>query len=690
MNRKALFRIRADRAIDIEQAVAFCKARKHAFVITGLREAASVSALLADAKAPIVYEVPVNPNSPGWDLGPNPDILDDEINLPTELHSLTMAITGPEGAPHGELMTYAALARSAGLPYQKALASVTSDAARVLGVSARVGSIGAGRDADFLVLGGEPLEPGTSILRTYVNGRLKFDAARVSDDRLVVRAGRVWTGDHWIENGSVLVEKGRITAVGESTPIPPYTRIIDAGMDAVVTPGFIDARGHLGCEGDRSSAAADASIAKTVFYATPEFERVSRAGVTTVLTSPYRPGGNGARISAIHTAGDNREDLVVKDAAGLLLSLRGQEAEAAANRLRSALAAGQKYDEAWKKYEKELAEFKDKGAAKPEEKKEPEPKPDDAPKEKPPEDPVTGTWEGEISGGPLPEPQQFLAKMKLTGEEVVGSIETMFGGGETIGIRGTFRDKHLSLEIEVEIPIGKAMLELDVDRDDHITGFLDIAGRFRFDVEAHRTEKTVPEIKISRKKKKKGDGGPEAPKKDEALEPYRDLFAGRIAIVLDVDTRQVIEAILPIFAKEHKVPFVLLNADEGIKVAELISKAGAGVILKPKPIETVNRREVVQAVDLSRASLPVAFQSDAEDAARQLPLRATFAVERGMDATAALKALTGDAAKMMKCDDLVGYLKPGCRGDLLIFDGPPLAPASRLMRVLVDGKEVRR
>ena len=78
----------------------------------------------------------------------------------------------------------------------------------------------------------------------------------------------------------------------------------------------------------------------------------------------------------------------------------------------------------------------------------------------------------------------------------------------------------------------------------------------------------------------------------------------------------------------------------------------------------------------------------AEDGARGLPDRAAYDVRRGMDADAALRALTIDAARMMKCDDEIGLLAPGRRGDLLIFDGPPLEPGSRLLRVIVNGKEV--
>jgi imidazolonepropionase-like amidohydrolase len=86
----------------------------------------------------------------------------------------------------------------------------------------------------------------------------------------------------------------------------------------------------------------------------------------------------------------------------------------------------------------------------------------------------------------------------------------------------------------------------------------------------------------------------------------------------------------------------------------------------------------------------VAFQSDADDAARGLPLLALHAVERGLSADAALAALTVFPSRMYKLDDRVGSIFPGRDGDILIFDGHPFEAGSRLMHVIVNGREVRR
>jgi imidazolonepropionase-like amidohydrolase len=51
-----------------------------------------------------------------------------------------------------------------------ALRALTSDAAGMLAIDGRVGTLASGLDADVLLLDGPPLEPGTSILRAWVNG----------------------------------------------------------------------------------------------------------------------------------------------------------------------------------------------------------------------------------------------------------------------------------------------------------------------------------------------------------------------------------------------------------------------------------------------------------------------------------------------------------------------------------------
>ena len=58
-----------------------------------------------------------------------------------------------------------------GLPAERALRAVTLDAARLIGVADRVGSISPGRDADLVVWSGDPLDPTSSVEEVWVGGR---------------------------------------------------------------------------------------------------------------------------------------------------------------------------------------------------------------------------------------------------------------------------------------------------------------------------------------------------------------------------------------------------------------------------------------------------------------------------------------------------------------------------------------
>ncbi len=74
-----------------------------------------------------------------------------------------------EGA--AELGVMAARAVAQGLAPNAALKGLTSDAAKMLCIDDRVGTLEAGMDADILVLDGSPLEISSSVERVFVNGK---------------------------------------------------------------------------------------------------------------------------------------------------------------------------------------------------------------------------------------------------------------------------------------------------------------------------------------------------------------------------------------------------------------------------------------------------------------------------------------------------------------------------------------
>ena len=79
------------------------------------------------------------------------------------------------------LLRSAALTVRGGLPREKALAALTLTAARMLDLQDRVGSLDVGKDADFIVLSGDPFSVYTHVLETYVEGVRVFDRSNPQD-----------------------------------------------------------------------------------------------------------------------------------------------------------------------------------------------------------------------------------------------------------------------------------------------------------------------------------------------------------------------------------------------------------------------------------------------------------------------------------------------------------------------------
>jgi imidazolonepropionase-like amidohydrolase len=77
----------------------------------------------------------------------------------------------------------AALAVRAGMPREKALYGVTMANARILDLQDRVGSLELGKDADVLVLSGDPFSVYTKVLQTWVEGKKVFDRT-IPQDRI--------------------------------------------------------------------------------------------------------------------------------------------------------------------------------------------------------------------------------------------------------------------------------------------------------------------------------------------------------------------------------------------------------------------------------------------------------------------------------------------------------------------------
>lgn len=689
-------RIRADRAADLALAARVLAERKGVLVSGG--EVGAVADDLRRLNIPLIYEVDLPLRRPSGNIGVDPEALEPDVGLLSRLDSVTVALSAAAGQPLSQLRLLAMTAQRAGFSERRAIEGITRTAAEILGVADRVGSLAPGKDADIVVIAGDPLETTARVRRVYIRGEsvleppMEDSSARRADSPtgwtgpLVIRAGTIWVSpERRIANGSVLIEDGRIAAVGHRVPVPPFARIIDAGPEGVVTPGFIDALGHLGLRGDSGSLPPEARLSRIIGAADVPDLRVARAGVTTVSLTPYRsPATTGVQLCAVKTAGTTRDQRVVRDPAGVWFDVRTMDYDQAREELKNRLDAGRKYLETWKKYEKDLKEWEEKRKSGQANDATPATQEQTSKGE---EDPLTGTWQGTVSGAPLPSPQTGKIAVRLTGNTFEGRVVDPPVSIEH-KIVGTFDGKALTGRIEIDTGgQGYPEFEGTLDKPDHITGTIRFMS-FTVSVVGERIEKKPVEFKVTKTRTRGKDGRPLPPKVDEALEPLKALLEKKIPAVVAVSTHKQIETVVKLFVEDNQLLLTLAYAEEAEIHAAKLAEMKIGVILPPELIRTQRYLPYHQADVLSRRGVAVAFQSDAEDGARSLPSMAMYAVEHGMSADAALASLTTDAARMLGIDDRVGSLEPGRDGDVLIFDGPPLDPATRIRRVIIGGQEV--
>jgi imidazolonepropionase-like amidohydrolase len=90
--------------------------------------------------------------------------------------ALTTAFEGY--VPKTRVLRYeAAMAMVNGLGHDRALAGITLDAARILGIDDRFGSLEPGKVADLVLYDGDPFEHATHVTHTILDGRVIWDRA---------------------------------------------------------------------------------------------------------------------------------------------------------------------------------------------------------------------------------------------------------------------------------------------------------------------------------------------------------------------------------------------------------------------------------------------------------------------------------------------------------------------------------
>ena len=208
-----------------------------------------------------------------------------------------------------------------------------------------------------------------------------FVASGQNSDVLVLRGGRILTVSHAeIEEGMILIHKGKITKVGKEFRIPDKAKVFDA-KNSWILPGLIESHSTLGArsryEGSNADEVSDPNTAqlKIIDGVNPfnkNFKYTRMAGITSGMLTPGRQNVIGGQTAVVKFRGKTVSEMVLRDPAGLKFSLGegpkttyGSKGRLPSTRMgsayviRNALLGAEDYIHQWDNYAKNKEEDKD-------------------------------------------------------------------------------------------------------------------------------------------------------------------------------------------------------------------------------------------------------------------------------------------------------------------------------------------
>ena len=175
-------RIQANSAGDIRSAIALSKEFGFDLIIDGAAAAYEHREELATRRIPVVLGQITHPFVSNDEIPDRTEYPPVDERTPAKLKAAgvkfaiaTFSRAFGRLAPGGTgkwLLVDAATAGGYGMSDEDILKAVTINAAEILGVSERIGSLAPGKDADVIVLDGPPLSIKTWVERVYINGEL--------------------------------------------------------------------------------------------------------------------------------------------------------------------------------------------------------------------------------------------------------------------------------------------------------------------------------------------------------------------------------------------------------------------------------------------------------------------------------------------------------------------------------------
>ena len=307
---------------------------------------------------------------------------------------LKVSLQTDSSAEQQNLREFASLCVRYGMNEDDALKAITINAAEAVDLGDRIGSIEPGKDADLVLLDGEPFEFLTAVDKVIIDGKVEYQKGprdesalasfpiqalqtlvipqdMTSASRYALKGGTISTmAGAPIKNGVLVINDKRIEKVGKDIPIPEGCPVVDAG-DFVVMPGLVLARAYIGLTSNWRSQTSTDEISKSVVPEmevkhavepqAPHFYFTHQLGITSALITPGDLNVIGGQGIVLKTWGDVVDNMVVKDRAAMVFSFGTQAKRkeqmpttrmGIAALIREMLIKAQEYRNSWESYEK--------------------------------------------------------------------------------------------------------------------------------------------------------------------------------------------------------------------------------------------------------------------------------------------------------------------------------------------------
>jgi imidazolonepropionase-like amidohydrolase len=321
----------------------------------------------------------------------------DFANVPAILAraGLKVSLQTDSSAEQQNLREFASLCVRYGMTEEDALKAITINAAEAVDLAGRIGSIEKGKDADLVLLDGEPFEFLTAVEKVIIDGRIEYEkeaggrpaveapakpasgsllvpAEALAAGRFALKGGTIYTmAGPPLRNGVLLVNDGKVEKAGNDLPIPAGFPVIEAA-GFVVMPGLVLARTNAGLNSNwRMHSSIDETskpvvpeieVKHGVEPQSPHFYLLPELGITSALVTPGDKNSIGGQGIALKTWGSVVDRMIVRDRAVMVFGLGAQAKRkqqmpstrmGIAALIREALQKARDYQSAWNAYAKD-------------------------------------------------------------------------------------------------------------------------------------------------------------------------------------------------------------------------------------------------------------------------------------------------------------------------------------------------